>query len=60
MKVSFLIVPGAETDKKYVEKVAKGEGLAIAAYEKRFGETPRLNQRNEVYNFFSLPEAIED
>lgn len=56
VKVSFFIIPGSKKS-KFVEKVAKGEGLAIAEYKHHFDGIPSLNQRDEL-TVSSLPAGL--
>ena len=59
VELSIFVVKGkAKNDSaKYIEKVAKGEGIALAVYKKEFGEMPYLNKRDDLIGFDSLPSS---
>ncbi len=58
VELSFFIVPGRRGP-KFPQKVAKGEGLALATYIQKYGGTPFLNDRNEVQGFNTLPPNLK-
>ena len=56
VELAFLIIE--RKGKKFPEKVAKAEGLALARYIQEYGETPYLNKSDEVQGFNTLPKNI--
>ncbi len=56
VELSFFIVNGR--GEKFTQKVAKGEGLALATYIQKYGDTPFLNKSDEVQGFNTLPKDI--
>ena len=58
VEVSFFIVGGRGA--KFTQKVAKGEGLALATYMQKYGETPFLNKSDEVQGFNTLPKDDDE
>tara|TARA_B100000035_G_scaffold149693_1_gene127564 strand:+ start:2649 stop:3485 length:837 start_codon:yes stop_codon:yes gene_type:complete len=57
VELSFFIVNGRGP--RFTQKVAKGEGLALATYIQEYGETPYLNKSDEVQGFNTLPKDDE-
>ncbi|MDB9934633.1 hypothetical protein OAD53_02880 [Gammaproteobacteria bacterium] len=61
VQVSFIPVDrGNTTEQKFREKIAKGEGVALASYKARYGEFPFLNTRDEVGDFDTFPLDGDD
>ena len=54
VELSFFRVDGRGP--QFTQKVSKGEGLALATYIQKYGETPFLNANDEVQGFNTLPE----
>ena len=61
VKVSFIpVYRGDIKEQKFREKIAKGEGVALASYKARYGEFPFLNTRDEVGDFDTFPLDGDD
>ena len=61
VQVSFIPVDRGNTKvEKFREKIAKGEGVALASYKGRYGAFPFLNTRDEVGDFDTFPLDDDD
>lgn len=61
VQVSFIpVYRGDKKVQKFREKIAKGEGVALASYKARYGEFPFLNTRDEVGDFDTFPLDGDD
>tara|TARA_Y100000748_G_scaffold200832_1_gene168246 strand:- start:881 stop:1813 length:933 start_codon:yes stop_codon:yes gene_type:complete len=43
---------------KFIEFISKGEGVALATYQKQWGMLPFLNKRDEIMNLDNLPKGF--
>ena len=44
--------------KKFIEFISKGEGVALATYQKEYGKLPFLNKRDEIKGLDNLPREF--